>query len=359
MNRKKRTATVIALLLVGAAVVSLFFSRIVRYAPTPWAGDPFAGRELRCALNIGRFDDSTRILISGYNYALLKEFAREIGATVSILPARDRSANLLDSLRAGSLDILVLPCKRGKGAPEGTLSSVPIDSLSVWLVKETNLHGLRDINAWLKKYARSPLHNRMERVYIQALYDPFQLVENGKTRKELSPYDSLYKAYAPSLGWDWRMLAALSFKESKFRIDAHSHMNAFGLMQVGESTAAKYGLVDQMDPEGNIRTGVKYLSFLQGVFAKRLPEGASSDLTKMVLAAYNGGEGRLLDCIDFAQQLNAYDSTWACLLKLPALAEMSHVQTDSLNMRKYNMEQISQYVNDVLDTYAAFRTICP
>ena len=359
MNRKKRTATMIALLLAGALAVSLFFSRIIRYPESAGAGDPFAGKELKCALNIGRTDDSTRILITGYNYALLKAFASDLHGTAAIIPARDRTLNLTDSLRAGAIDILVLPYRTGMTAPEGTLASVPIDSLSVWLVGGNKLHGLRDINGWLKKYARSPLHDKMERTYIQAIYDPFLLVESGKTRKELSPYDSLYKAYAPSLGWDWRMLAALSFKESKFRLDAHSHMNAFGLMQVGESTAAKYGLTDQLEPEGNIRTGVKYLSFLQGVFAKRLPAGASSDLTKFVLAAYNGGEGRLLDCIEFAQRLHVYDSTWACLQHLPDIAQMSHVTTDSLDMRKYNLGQISGYVNDVLDTYAAFRTICP
>ncbi len=346
------------ILLVGAAVVSLFFSHPIRH-DSSWAGKPFAGREIRCALNIGKTDDSTRVLITGYNYALLKAFAQDIGSTTHIIPARDTAYKLLDSLLAGSLDILVLPARSKNTLPKGTLASIPIDDLSIWLVRETNLHGLRDINAWLKNYQKSPRHARMQETYIQALYDPFQLVETGRTRTELSPYDSLYKAYAPSLGWDWRMLAALSFKESKFRIDAHSHMNAFGLMQVGESTAAKYGLEDQMEPEGNIRTGVKYLSFLQGVFAKRVPEGASSDLTKMVLAAYNGGEGRLLDCIDFAQQLNVYDSTWASLQHLPEIAEMSHVVTDSLDMRKYYLGQIAGYVNDVLDTYAAFRTICP
>ena len=359
MNRKKRTAVMVAILLAAAAAVSVFFSHTIRYSQRNWTVDPLANREIRCALNIGRFDDSTRILITGYNYALLKEFARKLGSTTAFVPARDRSANLLDSLRAGALDILVLPCKKGMAAPEGTLASRPIDSLSVWLVRESNLNGLRDINRWLKSYMKSPLHAKMERTYIQALYDPFLLVEAGKTRKELSPYDSLYKVYAPSLGWDWRMLAALSFKESKFRIDAHSHMNAFGLMQLVETTAAKYGMTDPLDPEDNIRAGAKYLAFLQSVFAKRLPADATSDLTRFVLAAYNGGEGRLLDCIDFAQQLNVYDSTWASLQHLPEIAEMSHVETDSLDMRKYNLSQIGLYVNEVLDTYGAFRTICP
>lgn len=359
MNRKDRTAAMVVLLLVAGALISVFLPRIFHYSHSSWKGDPFAGREIRCAINIGRFDDSTRILITGYNYELLKEFARDIGSTATIIPVRDRSLNWLDSLRTGDLDILVLPSKRTPETPEGTLASTPIDSLSLWLVKDDNLSAMRDINAWLSDYRISPLHEEMDRTFIQALYDPFQLVETGKTRKELSPYDSLYKAYAPSIGWDWRMLAALSFKESKFRLDAHSHMNAFGLMQLAEATARKYGLKDPLDPEDNIRSGVKYISFLQGVFAKRLRAGASDDLTRFVLAAYNGGEGRLLDCIGFAQQLHVYDSSWASVQNLPRIAEMSHVEMDTLSMRKYNLEQIGAYVGDVLDTYAAFRTICP
>lgn len=359
MNRKNRTATMVVIMLMAGALISLFFPKIFRYSHEAWTGDPFAGREIRCAINIGRFDDSTRILITGYNYELLKEFAGAIGATATIIPIRDRSLNWLDSLRDGDLDILVLPSKRTPEIPEGTLASVPIDSLSLWLVKEKNLSALRDINAWLSDYEKSPLHERMEEVYIHAIFDPFLLVENGKTRKELSPYDSLYKKYAPTVDWDWHLLAALSFKESKFRLDAHSHMNAFGLMQMAEATAKRHGLTDPLDPEDNIRAGVKYINFLQGVFAKRLRAGASDDLTRFVLAAYNGGEGRLLDCIQFAQELHVYDSSWASVQNLPKIAEMSHVQTDSLSMRKYNLEQIGAYVGDVLDTYAAFRTICP
>lgn len=358
MSRRQRFATTIALLLAAVAVVSyLYHSRHeITYS---WAGDPFAGRELRCALNIGRFDDSTRILVTGYNYVLLQEFARGIGSTVSFVPVRDRTLDWTDSLRAGTLDILVLPCRKGVEIPEGTLASRPIDSVSVWLVNAANLHGLKDINAWLKHYSTSPLHEKLKRTYIHAIFDPIRLAEAGKTRRELSPYDSLYKAYAPRIGWDWHLLAALSFQESKFRIDAHSHKNAFGLMQLGEATASKYGLTDPLEPEDNIRTSVRYLSFLQKVFAKRLPQDASNELTKYVLAAYNGGEGRLLDCIDMASQLNVYDSTWASLQGLPEKVEQAGLVTDSLDMRKYKLDQIAQYVNDVLAINSAFRTVCP
>lgn len=358
MRKRHRIATALVLLLAAVAILSILHHYRLEGVHA-WTGEPLAGRDIRCALNIGRFDDSTRALVTGYNYVLLQAFAQDIGSTVRFIPVRDKTIDWTDSLRAGTLDILVLPCRKGQALPEGTIASRPIDSLSLWLINAANLHGLKDINAWLKRYEASPLHEKLKRSYIQTIFDPVRYAESGRTRRELSPYDSLFKAYAPRLGWDWRMLAALSFKESMFRIDAHSHRNAFGLMQMGEATAEKYGLTDPLEPEDNIRTGVRYLSFLQRVFAKRLPEGASDELTRFVLAAYNGGEGRLLDCIDLARQLDVYDSTWTSLQGLPERMEQTGAPTDSLDMRKYKLDQIAQYVSDVQDIYAAFRTICP
>ena len=71
MKRKTRFASVLVILLVCAALLTIFLPhRPVHTGHSP-LGTPFSGRQLRCALNIGRFDDSTRILITGYNYALL------------------------------------------------------------------------------------------------------------------------------------------------------------------------------------------------------------------------------------------------------------------------------------------------
>ena len=48
----------------------------------------------------------------------------------------------------------------------------------------------------------------------------------------ISPYDSLFQAHSDSLSWDWKLLAAVAFKESSFDTAAVSYMGAGGLMQM-------------------------------------------------------------------------------------------------------------------------------
>ncbi|MDD4262192.1 MAG: transglycosylase SLT domain-containing protein, partial [Syntrophaceticus schinkii] len=40
-----------------------------------------------------------------------------------------------------------------------------------------------------------------------------------------------------TLGWDWRVLRAVMYQESKYRMNAYSGSNAIGLMQIKEFTA--------------------------------------------------------------------------------------------------------------------------
>ena len=52
----------------------------------------------------------------------------------------------------------------------------------------------------------------------------------------LSVYDDLFKKYSPKLDWDWRLLAAVSFEESRFDPIATSRVGARGLMQLMPKT---------------------------------------------------------------------------------------------------------------------------
>lgn len=53
----------------------------------------------------------------------------------------------------------------------------------------------------------------------------------------ISPYDDLFKRHAKSLGWDWRLLAAIAYFESHFRPNAVAWTGAKGLMGIMPSTA--------------------------------------------------------------------------------------------------------------------------
>ena len=83
-------------------------------------------------------------------------------------------------------------------------------------------------------------------------------------------------------GVDPRLLHAVIWQESKYKIEARSHAGAQGLMQLIPDTAKRFGCDDPHDPRKNITAGTKYLSWLLKRFSGNV---------ELALAGYNAGEG--------------------------------------------------------------------
>jgi len=104
--------------------------------------------------------------------------------------------------------------------------------------------------------------------------------------KPLSPHDSLIRMYADSIGWDWRLVAAVIRQESQFRSQAISPGGAVGLMQI---QSRRYSRQTLLDPEQNIRIGTRYLQKLEQMFSA----ASALDTLKFTLAAYNMGDDKM------------------------------------------------------------------
>lgn len=107
-------------------------------------------------------------------------------------------------------------------------------------------------------------------------------------------------------------LSWLPLVESGFKINALSRARALGLWQFIPSTGYKFGLnrdtyVDErMDVEKSTKAAIDYLKELHGIFGDWLT----------VLAAYNCGEGRVLNVIS-RQHMNYLDNFWDLYRQLP------------------------------------------
>lgn len=97
--------------------------------------------------------------------------------------------------------------------------------------------------------------------------------------KRLEPY---IVAAAVRYRLDARILRAICFVESRYRIDVVSPKGARGPMQFMPATAARYGLRNPHDPEQAIDAATRYLRDLLKRFDGRID---------LALAAYNAGEG--------------------------------------------------------------------
>lgn len=109
------------------------------------------------------------------------------------------------------------------------------------------------------------------------------------------PYADVVGKYSEEYRIDPFLVVAIMRVESSFDPQAHSHQGALGLMQVMPSTAQEVASgVDGLDlsdpekdllrPEINVRIGIMYLDDLRRQFGDDWP---------VILAAYNGGRGRV------------------------------------------------------------------
>lgn len=314
----------------------------------------FGGDTLKCVINTGDENYGRNGFRTGFNYELLREFGRHVGAKVEITLAENH-CDYVDSLQSGVVDIMVLPDTCGHFGPELILSR-KVDR-AVWAVNSEDISKIKEVNTWIATFTESDEYKEIWMKYHRSI-NPLTRFDRNMISSKISPYDKLIKEYAGKLGWDWRMLAAVIYQESKFSINTVSHRGATGLMQVMPSTAEYYGISDLLDPEENIKAGTMHLARLQKMYSD---EGMTDmERFKFVLASYNAGEGRIADCRNLAAARNLDNTRWDDILKvIPSMREESTLQEISLKFGKFNGTETMNYVENILNIYSAFCEICP
>ena len=348
------TRTIYAILAIAIAWASVHVSRLSDSRET---SNSFQNVPLRCAIQLEHSQRHLPGLTVGYNYELLQRFASSMGdSLVSIANAR-RGSSWTDSLLQGKVDIVVLPCTDVPPA-DSILLSRPIDSLTVWAVRQDCAAGLAEIDEWIGSFLESEEHEPVRDVFLLR-YSPSKRAEWKRGVGHISPYDSLVTAAAKRLGWDWRLLSALIYQESQFHIELRSRRGAEGLMQMLPSTAAKMGVTDLFNPEESIKAGTEYLLLLQNMFRDKATD--KDELCKFTRAAYNAGEGRIMDCIRYAESVGADAGTWDGIVSvIPEMRDESTIQVDSvIRLGTFQGTETISYVNRVLSLYKDFRIISP
>jgi soluble lytic murein transglycosylase len=120
---------------------------------------------------------------------------------------------------------------------------------------------------------------------------PFILKTPQTVRQTIYPlkYEDTIRQVSAEYDLEPTLVAAVVYTESRFRPDVESHRGAYGLMQLLPGTAhfiqKKSGIEgDYRDPETNLRIGAWYLGYLDDRYLGN---------ERLMLAAYNSGEGRV------------------------------------------------------------------
>jgi membrane-bound lytic murein transglycosylase F len=192
----------------------------------------------------------------------------------------------------------------------------------------------------------------------------------------LSVYDSLFYANAPVIPWDWRLLAAVSFVESRFDPYVVSHVGARGLMQLLPATAMAFGCPSDLlsDPVANVEAGARLLQHLRESLRGRLTRVADPsavsyqkadsalrrrvdrELDCFVLAGFHAGLGHIYDAITLADSLGYDPLLWhgnveQCLI---LKSDSAYYNLPYVRLGRFAGRVTSEYVDEVLETYSEF-----
>ncbi|MDR1055600.1 MAG: transglycosylase SLT domain-containing protein [Prevotellaceae bacterium] len=293
---------------------------------------------------------------TGYQLELLKLYTKKFNTPFEMLSVGDKNERITMLLN-GTADIVVFSegsdslCTLLK-ARKDICASIPMDdkNQSVWIIKSGNEHLINSINLWISELKDTQLYCFWQIRYFDRSY--------FGSKGRISPYDHWFKRYSAEIGWDWRLLAALSYQESKFNPEVESRCGAYGLMQVMPETAMYIGVDSIEHPENNIRAGVKLIKWLQRQLEKEeIPE---EEQLKFVLSAYNAGIGRVEDCRNFAYSQGKSPDIWDEVKKVvPLMSKPEYYEGEYIRRGKFRGDETLRFVDEVLGRYQHYKNLVP
>lgn len=274
----------------------------------------------------------------GLQFQLAEDFARTVGVVLRMETASD-TASLLKRLHEGQADIICLELDSGQPWPTREDTPLLAEALRQWWspTRAQKLRAQASAPRTVRRRARPVMLDRAHGI--------------------ISPYDDLFIRHCRTVGWDWRLLAALCYQESAFDPRAMSWAGAQGLMQLMPATATQMGVAadDVFDPETNIAAGCRYLKRITALF----PD--ITDPTERIaftLAAYNGGYNHVRDAMALTEKYGASPRRWRDVAPyILHLAEPQYYRDPIVRYGYLRGTETEAYVRLILQRWRDYRGV--
>ncbi len=293
----------------------------------------------------------------------MKNLSQEIGGEVLIVEdsANAESESLIKQVALGNIEytvtdhpIAMVNANYYPNLDVNTRLSSP--QQIAWSVRKNSPELLKVMDQWLKKIKKEPtfmvIYNRYfksPRTSLLRANSDYSSLGGSK----ISRYDELIKKGAEKLGWDWRLLAAVIYQESKFISNDESWAGARGLMQLMPETAKRFGATNPDDPRQSIKAGVNYLRHLDKYWAKNITD--PDERLKFVLASYNAGLSHIIDARELAKKYGKSTVVWSevefFLLKK---SDSKYYRDPVVKVGYCKCEEPVNYVKNVLNTFEEY-----
>ena len=262
-------------------------------------------------------DETVHVRSESSQFKRLRALGDELGQTIRIaaLPESVDTEELIDLVGRGEVAVTLVRSNlldaelTWRDDVEAAFALAGDEQLA-WSVRPEDGQLRQVLDAFFLKHQKGLFFNTLLNKYfrdkkrVPGLRDDEVRTDRTGT---ISRYDELLRQAARRHGLDWRLLAAVSYQESRFDPRARSWAGAEGLLQLMPSISAHYSVRDSLDPAASIEAGARHLRWLIDSFSSELP---LRERIHFALAAYNVGRGHVVDARQLAQQIGYNPDIW-------------------------------------------------
>jgi membrane-bound lytic murein transglycosylase MltF len=189
-----------------------------------------------------------------------------------------------------------------------------------WAVRKGSPKLKQSLDRFVKKHRKGTL---LGNIFFKRYYEENRWFRNplqGEGSKKIEEFRPLFEKYADNYGFDWRLILAMAYQESKLNPKKKSHAGAVGLMQIRPATARdpNVGIQSVHKLENNVHAGVKYLGFLKKHYFSD-ENIRPRDRVRFSLASYNAGPAKIIRARKKASAMHLDPNRWFRNVELAVL----------------------------------------
>jgi membrane-bound lytic murein transglycosylase F len=226
---------------------------------------------------------------------------------------------------------------------------------SSWAVRKDMPELATAVSKWFEENEKNAKYQRIIKRYFEMSKMPGDEPAPIMGPHQISPFDTFFKKYSHGIHWDWRLLASISFQESRFYTDRVSWAGATGLMGLMPQTAKAFGLPEEniADPEENIKVATLLIKRLNRSFS---PIEDPNERIKFILASYNSGSGHVYDAQALAVKYGKNPQVWAEVEEFLKLKSLPEYYNDPVCKQGYfRASETINYVRNVLERWQYYQ----
>jgi membrane-bound lytic murein transglycosylase MltF len=231
-------------------------------------------------------------------------------------PEEFEDEDILEMLNAGLVKLAVVDSHKAdfwskilpdiRSHPE---VAVRQDAEVAWAFRKGSPKLEERLDDFVRRHGKGTLFGNTK---IQEYLKSTKYVENARSKAELAKFLQtvhLFQKYAAQYDFDWLMLAAQGYQESRLDQNVKSPVGAIGVMQVMPATGKELGVGDIHQIEPNVHAGTKYLRTL---IDRNFSDASFDPLNRCLFAfaSYNAGPSRIAKLRKEAEKRGLDPNVW-------------------------------------------------